>query len=99
MDDNGMQQAIQGLEQGNSQAISELGNQATMPQLTLDPFAAAPSAPAPQLTLEQSMGAAPTPQLTLGQTAPALQQRMPHRRRCHSFPLKSERWLRISQHR
>ena len=71
MDDNGMQQAIQGLEQGNSQAISELGNQATMPQLTLDPFAAAPSAPAPQLTLEQSMGAAPTPQLTLGQTAPA----------------------------
>ncbi|MBR6257638.1 MAG: toxic anion resistance protein [Lachnospiraceae bacterium] len=66
-----MQQAIQGLEQGNSQAISELGNQATMPQLTLDPFAAAPSAPAPQLTLEQSMGAAPTPQLTLGQTAPA----------------------------
>ena len=71
MDDNGMQQAVQGLEQGNSQAISELGNQATMPQLTLDPFAAAPSAPAPQLTLEQSMGAAPTPQLTLGQTAPA----------------------------
>ena len=71
MDDNGMQQAIQGLEQGNSQAISELGNQATMPQLTLDPFAAAPSAPAPQLILEQSMGAAPTPQLTLGQTAPA----------------------------
>ena len=71
MDDNGMQQAMQGLEQGNSQAISELGNQATMPQLTLDPFAAAPSAPAPQLTLEQSMGAAPTPQLTLGQTAPA----------------------------
>ena len=67
MDDNGMQQAMQ----GNSQAISELGNQATMPQLTLDPFAAAPSAPAPQLTLEQSMGAAPTPQLTLGQTAPA----------------------------
>ena len=71
MDDNGMQQAVQGHEQGNSQAISELGNQATMPQLTLDPFAAAPSAPAPQLTLEQSMGAAPTPQLTLGQTAPA----------------------------
>ena len=43
-----------------------------MPQLTLDPFAAAPAAPAPQLTLEQSpaAGAATaTPQLTLGQPA------------------------------
>ena len=64
-----MQQAIQGLEAGNAQAIGELGNQATMPQLTLDPFAAAPSAPAPQLTLEQSpASAAPAPQLTLEQS-------------------------------
>ena len=69
MEDNGMQQAIQGLEAGNAQAIGELGNQATMPQLTLDPFAAAPSAPAPQLTLEQSpASAAPAPQLTLEQS-------------------------------
>lgn len=66
-----MQQAIQGLEAGNAQAIGELGNQATMPQLTLDPFAAAPSAPAPQLTLEQSPASAapaPAPQLTLEQS-------------------------------
>ena len=71
MEDNGMQQAIQGLEAGNAQAIGELGNQATMPQLTLDPFAAAPSAPAPQLTLEQSPASAapaPAPQLTLEQS-------------------------------
>jgi uncharacterized protein YaaN involved in tellurite resistance len=42
-----------------------------MPQLTLDPFAAAPSAPAPQLTLEQSPASAapaPAPQLTLEQS-------------------------------
>ncbi len=74
MEDNGMQQAVQGLETGNSQAISELGNQATMPQLTLDPFAAAPAAPAPQLTLEQSLGGTTTtatPQLTLGGQAAA----------------------------
>ena len=66
-----MQQAIQGLEAGNAQAIGELGNQATMPQLTLDPFAAAPSAPVPQLTLEQSPASAapaPAPQLTLEQS-------------------------------
>ena len=72
MEDNGMQQAIQGLQAGNSAAINELGNPAAMPQLTLDPFAAAPAAPAPQLTLEQSpaAGAATaTPQLTLGQPA------------------------------
>ena len=72
MEDNGMQQAIQGLQAGNSAAINELGNAAAMPQLTLDPFAAAPAAPAPQLTLEQSpaAGAATaTPQLTLGQPA------------------------------
>ena len=71
MEDNGMQQAIQGLEAGNAQAIGELGNQATMPQLTLDPFAAAPSAPVPQLTLEQSPASAapaPAPQLTLEQS-------------------------------
>ena len=72
MEDNGMQQAIQGLQAGNSAAINELGNAAAMPQLTLDPFAAAPAAPAPQLTLEQSPAAgtaAATPQLTLGQPA------------------------------
>ena len=66
-----MQQAIQGLEAGNAQAIGELGNQATMPRLTLDPFAAAPSAPVPQLTLEQSPASAapaPAPQLTLEQS-------------------------------
>ena len=71
MEDNGMQQAIQGLEAGNAQAIGELGNQATMPRLTLDPFAAAPSAPVPQLTLEQSPASAapaPAPQLTLEQS-------------------------------
>ncbi|MBQ9865473.1 MAG: toxic anion resistance protein [Lachnospiraceae bacterium] len=42
-----------------------------MPQLTLDPFAAAPSAPVPQLTLEQSPASAapaPAPQLTLEQS-------------------------------
>lgn len=72
MEDNGMQQAIQGLQAGNSAAINELGNSAAMPQLTLDPFAAAPAAPAPQLTLEkpQEAGVAgATPQLTLGQPA------------------------------
>ena len=72
MEDNGMQQAVQGLVEGNNQAISELGNQATMPQLTLDPFAASPSAPAPELTLQQSAPApAPAaPQLTLQQSTP-----------------------------
>ena len=73
MEDNGMQQAVQGLVEGNNQAISELGNQSAMPQLTLDPFAAAPSAPAPELTLQQSdaaFGAAPAPQLTLEQSTP-----------------------------
>ena len=47
MEDNGMQQAIQGLQAGNSAAINELGNAAAMPQLTLDPFAAAPAARLP----------------------------------------------------
>ncbi len=73
MEDNGMQQAVQGLVEGNNQAISELGNQSTMPQLTLDPFAAAPAAPAPELTLQQSdaaFGTAPAPQLTLEQSTP-----------------------------
>ncbi len=44
MADNEMQQAVQGLADSNSAAISELGNASTMPTLTLDPFGAAPTA-------------------------------------------------------
>ena len=43
MAENGMQEAVQGIAEANSAAVSELES-STMPTLTLDPFGSAPKA-------------------------------------------------------